>query len=134
MSFFRDLYIASLFFFFSLGISFFFVLCFFFEGLYFFVQLSLFLFIAACCWDLVYLFSVKNALNIKRIYPDKLSNGDLNEFKIELKSGYPTPVKVRVLEELPLQFQKRDFVSYKKLTKKASELIAYQLRPVARGL
>jgi len=130
----KNLYLPSRFFLFLLGFAFAFTLAFFFKGLFLFVQIALVIFIAVCTWDLVYLFARKNGLRIERNYPEKLSNGDFNDFQIILESNYPSQVNAKVLEEIPDQFQKRDFKYFKTLKPNIQESVHYQLRPTKRGV
>lgn len=134
MQFLRNIYFKSRFFFFLMGIAFIFILSFFFKGLFVWAQRTMFLFIAVSVWDLLFLFTKVKPLTIERIYPDKLSNGDYNDFQIVLKSHYPWLVNIRVLEELPIQFQERGFEYERALKVCIPEEIHYQLRPVTRGV
>lgn len=134
MQVFKNIYFRSFFFFLLLGLAFAFILTFFFDRLFVVPQVALFLFIVVCVWDLVFLFAKKKPVIIKRVYPDKLSNGDFNDFQILLESSYPFTVKVRVLEEFPVQFQERNFQIVQVLNNTAPETIHYQLRPVKRGI
>jgi len=130
----RNIYFRSYFFYFLLGLAFVFILAFFFGALFFWIKAVLFLFIAVCIWDLLFLFTKKNPLIIKRAYPEKLSNGDYNDFQIILESRYPSNITVRVLEELPIQFQERNFDYERVLRPAVPEDIHYQLRPAKRGI
>jgi len=134
MQFLKNIYFNTNFFSVLIGLAFVFTLAFFFEMLFFWAQSILLLFIAACILDLVFLFAKKNTLIIERIYPNKLSNGDYNDFQITLCSLYSRTVKARVLEELPIQFQERNFEYKRTLGFDVPEEIHYQLRPVKRGL
>jgi len=130
----KNIYFRSSFFFFLLGLAFVFTLAFFIETLFVVAQGTLILFTTACVWDVVFLFAIRKPLSISRIYPDKLSNGDQNDFQIRLESRYPRTVKARVLEELPVQLQVRNFEFDQTLKSRIPEEIHYQLRPVKRGV
>jgi len=69
----------------------------------------------------------------KRILPEKFSNSDPNEVIIQLNNKYAFPIQVAIIDELPVQFQKRDF--FKTLPVKGKELqtFQYEVRPVDRG-
>lgn len=130
----KNLYFTSRFFIFLLGFAFLFTLAFLFGVLLLFVQILLILFIVICLWDLIYLFAIKKPLLIQRNYPEKLSNGDQNDFEIILENKYPSKVKVKVLEEIPIQFQIRDFEIKKTLQPNIPNSSHYQLRPTKRGV
>lgn len=134
MQFFKNIFLTKRFFLFLLGFAALFTLAFFFKWLFIVLQITFFLFVALCFWDILYLFSRKNGIQINRNYPDKLSNGDENDFEIELLSHYPGSVTARVLEEFPSQFQIRDFEVSKRLPSRQPVSIQYQLRPTERGL
>ena len=64
---------------------------------------------------------------------DRLSNGDDNDVVVRVENGYPFPVWLNVIDEIPVVFQKRN-VNFK-LDVKAGEGkdVKYTLRPVSRG-
>lgn len=83
--------------------------------------------------DTLLLYNKKNGINARRITPEKFSNGDLNDIKLEIESYYPFNIEVTIIEELPFQFQKRDFSITKNIKRKENTNIPYQLRPTERG-
>ena len=72
-------------------------------------------------------------INAQRILPDKFSNGDFNPIKINLTSSYPAIVFTKIIDEIPIQFQKRDFELNLKLSPGKNKEYIYSLRPVQRG-
>lgn len=64
---------------------------------------------------------------------EKLSNGDLNEIKIYLENKYPYPVWLKVVDELPVQFQARDIAFNAYLGPFGKKILNYKVRPVRRG-
>ncbi|WP_231563365.1 DUF58 domain-containing protein [Salegentibacter sp. Hel_I_6] len=90
--------------------------------------LLLFLFLA----DLVSLYK-KNKINAERILPQKFSNSDENEVEIILENNYGFSVNAEIIDEIPIQFQKRDFLKKLKIPAGATEKFSYFLRPVKRG-
>ena len=44
--------------------------------------------------------------------PERLSNGDENRVSLNLVNNYPFVAHLSLIEELPFQFQKRDFIFY----------------------
>ncbi|SFC61547.1 Uncharacterized conserved protein, DUF58 family, contains vWF domain [Flagellimonas taeanensis] len=84
--------------------------------------------------DTILLFASKGKVEGHRILSDKLSNGDENPIQLQLMNGYLFPVKVRVIDEIPFQFQKRDFLLETKLPSGAEKVFHYQLRPTERGV
>ncbi len=64
---------------------------------------------------------------------ERFSNGDDNEIRITLQNHYPFPVTLKIIDEVPIQFQYRDFCRHVRLKAGAVEYFTYQLRPVQRG-
>ncbi len=60
--------------------------------------------------ELYLLFGTAPACKAARRTMERWSNGDVNPVTLQLESGYGTDMHVRVLDELPVQFQKRDLV------------------------
>lgn len=63
----------------------------------------------------------------------RLSNGDVNDLSLQIENYYPFKIKISIIDELPVQFQVRDFKIDSFLQKAESKTFAYQLRPVERG-
>ncbi|MCF6185086.1 MAG: DUF58 domain-containing protein [Bacteroidales bacterium] len=72
-------------------------------------------------------------IKAERILPAKLSNGDDNEISIFIKNNYKFLVFTEIIDEIPFQFQKRDFLIKKKLLPGQEKNIKYLLRPKKRG-
>ncbi|WP_217492443.1 hypothetical protein, partial [Lysinibacillus sp. AR18-8] len=74
---------------------------------------GLLLLVLMTCIDTFILFREKNGVKSNRILPEKLSNGDENFTKIDLRNNYPFTIKVKVIDEIPFQFQLRNFEIHK---------------------
>jgi uncharacterized protein (DUF58 family) len=96
-------------------------------------KLLFFLLLALIITDLLLLFRVRKGFSGERMVPDRLSNGDENEIRIPLQNFYSFPVTLRLFDELPHQFQKRDLEFHLKMMKGERKVISYSLRPVKRG-
>jgi uncharacterized protein (DUF58 family) len=83
--------------------------------------------------DMIILFSRRSPIQATRILPEKLSNGDDNPAKIFVSSKYPFLVDVDIIDELPEQFQKRDFILKGKLQPDQQTVFHYTLKPTLRG-
>jgi uncharacterized protein (DUF58 family) len=83
--------------------------------------------------DIFILFRNKNGVEAKRLSAVKLSNGDENVINIHLQNRYLFDVDVTLIDELPVQFQIRDFERNIKLDSGEESFIRYSLRPVERG-
>lgn len=65
---------------------------------------------------------------------DRFSNGDENEVVVRIDSSYPLPVALRIIDEIPFEFQKRDVDFRVRLAAHEGTTITYRLRPVRRGV
>ena len=84
--------------------------------------------------DIIILFANKNGIEILRqTKHQKLSNGDDNDFSLSIQNNYSFIVYTKIIDEIPDQFQKRDFVFSRKLKVQDAHEIKYKLRPVFRG-
>ena len=85
-------------------------------------------------FDALLLFSRKNGINARRILPKKFSNSDKNPVPITLQNKYPFNIHVKVIDELPEQFQKRDFNYKVYMNTDSIHDFNYDVRPVERGV
>lgn len=92
-----------------------------------FVVLGLFLF------DIYLLYTKSKGIQAQRALPQKLSNSDFNPINFTFQSFYPFKVFISVIDELPVQFQKRDFEYKKSIVKGIKQEFEYAVRPVERG-
>ncbi len=79
------------------------------------------------------LYSSKEGVSARRILPDKFSNSDNNPVPITVKNQYGFKAVIDVIDELPIQFQKRDFSYKTELNPKQTHDFEYLVRPVDRG-
>lgn len=92
-----------------------------------------YLLLVALLGDSVLLFRQKQMISAERSLAEKFSNGDENPVKLVVESRYGFPIFIKIIDELPVQFQMRDqsfeawLSSYKPIT------FNYTLRPVKRG-
>lgn len=133
MQFFKKLYLNNLFFYVLLGIMASFVLAYFFPSLYKVCWLFLFLLIAFSALDILLLFASRQHIKASRKAPEKFSNGDENAIAIKLRNLYSFPVSAKVIDEIPFQFQMRNFEINRKLDANGKDQFDYHLRPTERG-
>lgn len=85
--------------------------------------------------DMILLFATRRGVIVTRSLPERLSNGDDNKIALQIENKYPFPTAISIIEELPFQFQKRDFVFHENLKRKEKEVsINYALKPTKRGV
>jgi len=83
--------------------------------------------------DLLLLYRFKKTITARRLLPDKFSNGDENTVPITIENQYPFQVSINVIDELPLQFQKRNFSYKTNLEPQQIHDFSYNVRPIERG-
>ncbi|KAF2331594.1 DUF58 domain-containing protein [Flavobacterium nitrogenifigens] len=133
MKFIKSLYLNNFFFYVLIGIIGLFICAFIFPNMYHAVWLLVLGLITFLGLDILLLYLTRTGLEAERITPEKLSNGDLNPIKINLKNHYTFPVSVKIIDEIPFQFQVRDFKIVKTIKAATQKEIGYDLRPTERG-
>ncbi|WP_394357640.1 DUF58 domain-containing protein [Psychroserpens ponticola] len=129
----KPFYLQNRFFYACIVIMVLFVLSFIFPRGFAIVKLVLLLLITLTVLDTILLFAAKNGVKGNRIFPEKFSNGDENPIRISLNNHYTFTVFVNIIDEIPEQFQVRDFSIHRKLEASSASEIEYKLRPVERG-
>ncbi|HMR16222.1 MAG TPA: DUF58 domain-containing protein [Mariniflexile sp.] len=109
-----------------------FIVAYMFPGLLVMVQMLFFVFLGLVMLDFLLLFKQKG-IRASRVLPEKLSNGDDNPIEISLQNNYNFTSHLQIIDELPFQYQKRDFGINTELKRQASKKITYTLRPLQRG-
>lgn len=133
MGFFRSLYIHNRFFWYIALLAAAFVISYWFKFLYPICWILTYVLITCFFLDIYLLFAGKKAIVAQRNLPQKLSNGDHNLLRISYRSKYPFRVGIALIDELPEQFQKRDFLYETTIAPGEEQLYEYALRPVERG-
>lgn len=133
MAFIRSLYIHNTFFRYIAVLSACFVISYWVPLLYPIAWLLVFLLMVLLVFDLYLLFSTSKAIKAQRNLPQKLSNSDQNILSVHLSSKYPFRTAVSIIDELPVQFQKRDFEHKTQLLRGQPHFFEYSVRPVERG-
>jgi uncharacterized protein (DUF58 family) len=129
----RALYLNNRFFQTIVGVVVLFMLGFFFPIFSALAKACFFLLLAVAGVDMVLLFSAPKGLKASRLTPDKLSNGDENELRISITNSYNVPVWLRIIDEVPVQFQWRKMDTRFPMDKQSTRTLSYHLRPVKRG-
>ncbi|CAM3378307.1 hypothetical protein AEQU2_01546 [Aequorivita lipolytica] len=114
------------------GLSVLFLFSYWWEWLFGIVWVLVLVFAVFILLEITMVFS-KNGLDGERVLPEKLSNSDNNPVSILLINNYPFKVDVGIIDELPVQFQKRDFFRSISIAGKNKNTFQYEVRPVERG-
>lgn len=134
LNFYRQFYLSERFFLYWLGTILLFCFSFPFPILFSIAQFVFVSLLAVTFLDVFILFLKKERIDAKRIVNTPLSLGDINNVNIEINSHYNIPIYVKVIDELPYQFQIRNFEKKVWLASGKSIKISYSLKPLKRGL
>ncbi len=116
-----------------IGVGILYIFAFFFPFLMWVAHIALMLCFLAVMVDSLFIFNKKKGISAQRILPEKLSNGDENPIKIDIKNNYDFKINVKVMDEIPFQFQKRDFLIEKQIAPGRNTFFQYILEPKQRG-
>ncbi len=133
MNFFKKLYINNFFFYALIGIITLFVCAFIFPLLYHATWYILLILVSFLVLDIIILFFAKTGIEASRITPEKLSNGDQNLINVSIKNYYTFPITAKIIDEIPFQFQVRNFEIKRKIKASSEYEVNYDLRPTERG-
>ncbi len=84
--------------------------------------------------DYVNLFFFTRAPQLHRTLSSRFSNGDPNPVKISIRNRMNSRIRIEVIDELPEQFQVRDFAIIRYIPALATVNLEYLLTPYNRGL
>lgn len=110
-----------------------FVLSYFFPAWYRIGSLMLLLLLLAVLVDILLVYSKKSGMKAERLLSERFSIGDPNKVLIELKNRYAFPVRVSIIDELPVQFQERNWMRKIKMDRASIHRLDYFLQPLTRG-
>lgn len=116
----KSLFLNNRFFYFLGGISLLFVLGFFVPLFFEIAKIALFVLSILTIVDAFLLYKTKEGIAINRSIPERLSNGDDNKISLVFFNNYSFLANLSIIEELPFQFQKRDFIFQLKIKKKTT--------------
>ena len=83
--------------------------------------------------DAFLLFNMQRQITGKRIVPKLFSLGDPNTVRLEITNGYPISIQVEVYDELPKQFQERDFKMAFGMAAGEERTLNFDVTPKRRG-
>ena len=110
-----------------------FIFSYFFSSLLVPAQLAFICLVVMTVLDYIVLFRTRQPVTGERIVEDRLSNGDQNKVSLKIINHYPFEIRTRIIDELPVQLQMRNFYHSKQLKPKEELNFSYSIRPVERG-
>jgi uncharacterized protein (DUF58 family) len=129
----KQLYINNFFFYLLISIVALFCVAFIFPFLYNAIWYLLYLLLGFLALDFIILFVTKNGVEAQRTIPEKLSNGDENQIIVSIKNFYTFSIYTKIIDEIPYQFQIRNFEIKRKIKNASTDDFQYFLRPTERG-
>ena len=129
----KSLYLTKRFFVVLFSIATLFVFAFFIPNLLGPAKILFYILLGAVGFDILLLYRNKTGIQAERMLPEKLSNGDDNSIEIKLVNRYQFLVRLKVIDELPIQWQRRDFKIESLLKPSQEKKFTYQVRPTERG-
>jgi uncharacterized protein (DUF58 family) len=96
-------------------------------------RITIILFIAASIIDGILLWHRKNAADAERYCAPRFSNGDQNDVRLVIENHYPFSVRMSIIDEIPVIFQRRDILFKTRIKPRQTEVLHYKLRPTKRG-
>lgn len=128
-----DLFLTNRFYMVMVGCILFFIVSFFFPALGEIPKICFQAFLVLIFLDYLFLFFSGKKPSAKRIISERLSNGDENKIELRIKNEFSFPVNMQIIDELPEQFQIRDWKRKAYFKSKEQQKFVYILRPIERG-
>jgi uncharacterized protein (DUF58 family) len=114
------------------GVIVLFILSYLFPWIYLFAAVAFAVFIVFVILDYIILYT-GGGVRVTRQLPERFSNGDQNKVSLIVRNRFPFRVSLRIIDELPGQFQRRNFSLFLMLKGHGKEILVYMVRPVERG-
>jgi len=133
MKWFNRIYLNNFTFYVFIGILVCFVVAYIFPALYHATWLLFYVFLGFLFIDFLLLFASNQRFSGERSTVEKFSNGDENPVTLTIQNGYGFPVRLKVIDEIPFQFQERNFQVMRSVPAGSSDAFEYFLRPRERG-
>lgn len=83
--------------------------------------------------DLLLIYSKKDGITATRQLPERFSMSDENKVTLTVSNHYWYWISAMVIDELPFQFQVRDWKRFLKIAPATNTTLEYFLKPVSRG-
>ncbi len=131
--FFKSLYLKKTFFTAFFLIAVLFIVSYFFEDLLGVAKLLFYILLILLVFDILLVYRNKLGIQANRVLPEKLSNGDQNTITLSVINRYQFKSKVSIIDELPIQFQQRNFGITAILKPSQERKFTYTVRPTERG-
>jgi uncharacterized protein (DUF58 family) len=110
-----------------------FILSFFYPPILPIARMCWYIILTVFCIDYSILFFLGKTPAAKRITADRFSNGDENKIVLQITNASRFFINMEIIDELPEQFQKRDWLIKRPFKPGEQKEITYSVRPTERG-
>ncbi len=110
-----------------------FIVSFFYTPLLIVPQIGWYVIVMLLLIDYFFLFITGKMPLVKRVTADRFSNSDENKVTLQVSNMMGFELDFEIIDELPVQFQKRDWILYQHLAPFQQKNIVYSVRPTERG-
>jgi len=97
-------------------------------------QITLAAFVALTLFEFIMLYRIRDGITVDRLVPNRLSNGDENVITLSIFNNYAFNCRLEIIDELPPQFQIRNFSIRLGIDSGKAIKKNYTLRPTERGV
>lgn len=97
-------------------------------------QLLLFFLFLAVLVETILLYSKSEIISSRRILPNRLSNGDINQIELQIRNFSTMDLALTIHEDLPDLLQIRIWKIEIMLKKASNQKLSYEVRPTQRGI
>ncbi|NOT51725.1 MAG: DUF58 domain-containing protein [Chitinophagaceae bacterium] len=129
----RSFYLNNIFYYITGSAAVVFVLSYFFPAWFRIGGVILLLLLMAVIIDAILVYSKKNGIKGERMVNERFSIGDPNKVVLVFENRYLFPVRISIIDELPVQFQDRKWMRKTKLERTSGYQLEYFLQPTTRG-
>jgi uncharacterized protein (DUF58 family) len=130
----RNLYLSGSFYTSSLMLFFLFVMGYLWPPIFLFAKTSLVLFGVTVLLEIYILFYGRGDIQAERAMANQFSNGDINPVQLTVINHYPVKANLKMIDELPPQFQNRNFQIKCFANAGATVNKQYHVKPTQRGV
>ncbi|MBD0350467.1 MAG: DUF58 domain-containing protein, partial [Flavisolibacter sp.] len=128
----QSFYVNRVVYFTGLGAAALFVLAYFLPPLFVIAVAVLLLLAIAILMDTILLYAKRGVYALRSV-EDRFSNGDENKVQIQIENDYPFSISCTIIDELPFQFQERNWNHQLTILTYSKTTFTYLLKPLQRG-
>ncbi len=129
----RSLFLEPRFFYAGIAVVIGFLISWTFQPLFIVSQIALMIFILLCIVDILLLYTNKG-ISGNRMMADRFSNGDPNPVEITIINTYSFDASLKIVDEIPPIFQRRDLEWNLRVKSKSQKTLEYSIKPFKRGV